>query len=429
MKELIKTFTFTNKDRPDIELSDDTKIRVNTEDGRNPILQLKSSDDAFPTDTNISAKTAIYNPDAIKRWTMFEVRGTFPENTSARYRMDNGSRELYWNTGTSVWETATATDWNTEAEISANFVNFPFDNTSIRVIVNLLTTDPSVTPTISEIKMLGKFEYSTYQDVVETLLQKMHDTLRPVTLAQSEVLVDTDTFDLSLTEEYKLENEGYNIDDVIAIYDLTLDPGRRGNILDVYTPGSLKDDGETFNPGIVTSRRVIAAGSLVEFQIKYIPEVADHTDEDFYEVAVVPSINLETMEEARRKDGLSVKSSDRVVDFIRDNINQTAVQLSSPAQIDLRFGYAIFSDLSLDQKRIIEEMEAFLENCKLLKSKALDCEWGLEIVLRTKTENKGTNANLMKAIGVFDIRGIALWVEDAISVPLTTQLNMDFTTQ
>lgn len=428
IRDLIKTFLFDDEQREFVQFSDASKIRINTDDKRHPVLSLKAAAGLYSTDNDIYAITRSTTPKSIKQWLKFEVIGDFPVGTSVKVRVKNATRELFYNTIDNEWQTAAATNWNTPQEINQNLPTLPFDDKTISFIVNLKTTNEDQTPSISEIKLLGRFDLDVYQDVVETLLQKLHDVLRPVTDALVEVGATTSTLDL--LGAYKLENRGYNIVGVEAVYNVTDDPLEVTNIFQSYAPGPLNQDGETNQPGVITLTGSVDAGKILRLKLKYVPELADHTDEDFYEVGKVPSFIIETMEESDRRDGLSAEDSlNEVGDYIRDIDNATAVQVPSPAHIDLRFGYAVFTDLSMDQKRIAAEIESFLNQNKLLYSQALDEPWGIDGVVRIKTENKGYSGNLMKVTGSFDIRNIPLWVKLSKNVPLVTQVNADFTTQ
>jgi len=295
MKRIIKNFEFTDVERPDIFLSDVTKIRINAEDTLNSVLQLKAiSMGKFSLDTDIFARLPLTTPAAIKQWQKFEVIGTFPTGTSARFRLNNGTREIYWDGG--AWVTAGAADWSTEVEINDNLPTFPFDNRSFGVIINLLTTDETVTPEIKEVKVLGLFDYNIYKDVMVTLLRALFEKVRPTSTLLTDVVTTTSSFDLA-SDDYKLQNQGYNILDVTAIYNTTDDPLKITNLRTGYTPGAINQDEQTNAPGVATTSSPIAAGKEVEIVFQYVPEVAFHTDEDYFEVGKVPSIAIESMEE------------------------------------------------------------------------------------------------------------------------------------
>ncbi len=429
LKRLIKMLCFGADDRPNIVLSDPTKIRLNAEKIPGHI-QLNGGFldvDPFPLDTDLTVRSAFTTPNGIKQWTFFEVVRDEPVETTMQYRSDNGVREIYWDGA--AWVTAGATDWNTELEIQTNISTFPFDNNTISVLTNMFTTDDSITPNLQGINLLGVFEFEVYEDLIKSLLMKMFEDIRPCTDAVASVLTTTSSFNLG--GEYQLQNPGYNIVDVPRIYNKTDDPLEKNNLVDTYTPGALNQDGQSNAPGIVTTTVPIDAGKIFKMKIQYVPEIADYTDEDYFEVAHVPLVALETVEEIERRDGARVDSAAQSGTggiIIRDLTNMTAVQVLPPAQIDLRIGYAVFTDSNRDQKRLMEGMEKFFQSNKLLFSFAFDEPYGLSVIKRFDYEAKGVAANLRKATGTFDIRGVILYELPALDVPLIEQMNVEITT-
>lgn len=430
LKRLIKVFGFDEPDRVDTTLSDPAKIRMNTE-SVNGHAQLNGGFEdvsPFSLDTDLTIETRLTTPNGIKQWLFFEAVKNEPTGTTIRYRFNNGTREIYWDGGS--WVTATPTDWNTEIEIQTNLPTFPFDNNSISIITNMITTNDRVTPLLFEIRLLGWFEFEVYEDLMKSISMKMHDEIRPVTDAAASVLTDTSSFDF--TGDYKLQNSGYNIVDVTRIYNKSDDTLEKVNIADTYTPGSLNQDGKTSAPGVVTTTVPITTGKIVKFKIQYVPEIADYTDEDYFEVLKLPLIAFETVEEIIRRDGLRVNQYGLTTSSagwcIRDFTNMTAVQVLPPAQIDLRIGYAVFTDSSRDQKRLMDAMEKFFQSNRLIYSFAFDEPYTLDVIKRIDYESKGAIANLRKATGEFDIRAINLFELPAIDVPLVSIVNVDITT-
>jgi hypothetical protein len=423
MRKLIKYFTFSEYERELITLSDSDKIRLNTEDVLDMRIQLKEAEGSYSTDNDIHFKTWITNPKALKKISGFEIIGSQPEGTSLGVRISNGTDEFYYNTTANEWQVST-TEWNTETEIRANLSSYLLTTTQVGFIINLKTTDSTVTPTVNEIKFLGDFDIDILQDAWESLFQKIHDELRVVTDILVSIAEDTDEFDLGV--EYKLDNQGYNFTNAVAVYNKTDDPSELINLLDSYTPGAQNADGETNAPGKVKTSVVIPAGKIIRIKMEYVPEVADHTDEDYYEINKVPLIAIESVDEIKR-DALRIESN-MDGDFIRDIENGTAVQVQPSAHIDLRFEYAMFAKLSMDQKRLAEAFENFLSNNPLFKSLGLDHTYGLDPQYRFSSKNKGTSGNLLKATGYFDVRGITLYSKPSKIVPLVKRVNVEITT-
>lgn len=426
MKKLITGFIFNDAIRNQLVFSDVAKVRLNTEDKQDQRIQLKSISGEFPTDTDISVKTPLLTPGSIKKWLLIEVIGETPENTSIKYRLNNGTREIYHDGAN--WITAGATDWNTIDEINNNIETFIFDNLSFGLVVNLATTSKNTTPTINEIKILGLFDFNSFQDVIDTVLQNIHDSVRPVTEICTDVLTTTDTFDLS--GDYKIQTD-YNFTNGYAVYDTDDDPLMLNNLFNDYTPGIPNQDGETFGPGVLTTTSPITSGHNVVIKMEYVPEVAMHTDEDFYEVSKIPSINIESVTEVRRNDNLSndeLSAEDASKgDFVRDFQNNIAIQVQQPAQIDLRFDFIVICDLTLDVNQISEKMELFFQTNRFLKSLNFIQNYSLEVVNRFETKFKDQESNLVMFKGTFDVRNVPLWVKPDLTLNLVTNINLDIT--
>lgn len=438
MTKLIKTFEFRGPDRVSITFSDVAKIHINSNDTVDQQLQLKLQDRLdsaiarkYSLDTDLTVTTALTNPTALKGWLGFEARGTNPTGTTTKFRFDNGVRKIYWNG--SGWVTATLeAHFSTEAEIDANITTLPFtDSTRATGIeISMVTTDATVTPTITELKLLGEFDIDVLVDVITSLMSKLFDELRPRTEMVLRAASTTNSFDFS-TDDYKLKNQGYNITNVVSIYDRTVDPLKMNNLKDTYTPGALNRDGRTNADGTVTTTSPITSGNKIEFEIEYVPEISIKTEQDFYEVNKVPSFILERVEELDTNDGVTTFGSNDMGhrgDFIRDRINDTAIQIPTPSNINLQISFVIFTKLIKDQYNMTKAVEKFIRNQRLLTSLGLDEPYNLQTKLRMKTKNRGNRKELAAVEGSFLITNIPLFdIKPAVEdIDIVRRVKMDF---
>jgi len=449
IRKLIKNFTFEEPIRSDLVFSDTDKIRLNTEDLVNQKLQLKVASGQFPVastgpavNQDIHVRTPLFNPAGVQKWLKFEARVTedasnnfnTPVGTDVRFRVLTSDFatiptfvEYWWDGG--AWAVATSTDWNTETEISANIPTFPMvtvGNKGIGFVVNLRTIDPAITPEVKELKLLGQFEIEVLDSLVyDGVIRTLNKDFR-----SSSVLRRPGTGS-SIDLNSVLDNKGYNVTDIRSVYDLVNDPLKLTNLFDSYALGSLRKDGFTHDPGIITLNSVLPSGAVYEVTFEYVPEVYVRQGQDFFEVPTFPSIIFENIQILDRP-GFTLKNTNSVIDFIRDKDAGNAVVQRSPRQNTIRFEWAVFTNSQLDQMRLVNDINQFWANNKFIREFNLDCLYGIEIFVELSTSRNqkasdDTDTNV--ATGSFDVLGVLFFDKPALDEPLVDEGKLNVAVQ
>ena len=409
--------------------SDPSKIRLNAEDSRIPRIELKAdSSGLYSTDPNLFVETPLVTPNSLLRWLKFEalkIGDELPSGTTIGFKVKTPSGNYFWNG--SAWVSAGASDWMSEPDFNLNFPSFSISivgSRSIGVILNLRTTNPKVTPQITALKLLGEFDVDFLDDIIyESFIRKLNTEFR----STSKIVFPMAQTSISVDLKAMLENKSYNITGIRSVFNLSDDPIRAINLLDSYAPGILKQDGFTFEPGIVQLQSSQAAGKLIEITFEYVPEIIVNTGQDYFEPAAFPSLVIEEIESIDRFGFTAQDSVSHGKDLIRDIPTLSAVLQFSPEVKTLRVNYAVFTNLQLDQMRLSQDISSFFCANHSLRSHGLDTEYDLDVGdkinnsrTKTKREAEGsqdsTDTNI--ATGSVDILAVKFFHKPSIDVPL-----------
>lgn len=435
IQRLIRNFIFDEKIRSELVFSDSAKIRLNTEDKINPRIQLKKNSlKEFSLDADIFVETPIITPNAVQKWLKFEARVTedkdtkgIPVGTSLGFKIKTIAGNRYWNGST--WAVAGLSDWSTEADVNDNFDTFPIaavGDKGIGVVINLVTTDKTKTPEVRETKLLGQFDIDVLDDLVyDGIIRKLNSDFRSSSVLRFPTTGPISSIDLVTV----LENKGYNITEIRAVYNLTDDPLKLVNLFSSYAPGALRQDGFTNDPGTITFTGSIPDNKIVSVQFEYVPEFYIRTGQDFFEIPTFPSVVFENIVSV--VDRFTVRDTNSIgQDFIREKSSNSAVLQRGARQQTIRFEYAIFTNRQLDQMRLIDDINAFWAREKTIKSFGLDCEYNINIVEQVNTTRNQASADdtdTNVAQGSFDVLGVLFHDKPATDEALVGdgQLNID----
>ena len=425
LKDLIINYVFNEDIRKGITLSDPTKVRLNAEVEQLPVIQLKLEGKGFSTDDDLFVETPFLEPNAVKKWLKFEAvvvedpeTYNVPVGTSLGFKIKTPSDNFYYDGAN--WVVAGLSDWNTEAEVNDNINSFSIEaagSRNIAFIVNLKTTDATITPKVKQLKVLGIFDIELFDDLIyDGVIRKLNKDFRSSSILRISTSGSITSQDLNTV----LENNGYNITGIRAVYNLTDDPGRFTNLFDSYTLGPLKQDGFTNEPGTVFFTSAIPGGKIVDIIFEYVPEIFVKVGQDYHEVSVFPSIVFERIQTFKRK-GFTIKDTACFgQEFIRDIPNITAVQIQSPRQSTVRFDYAIFGNKNMDITRLVDDMNAFLANNKQLQAYGLGNKYDTDIVQEViiNSNNGIGDTDTKVASGTFDVLRVLFYDKAAKVVPL-----------
>ncbi|PIS11122.1 MAG: hypothetical protein COT73_05655 [Bdellovibrio sp. CG10_big_fil_rev_8_21_14_0_10_47_8] len=435
INRLIKNFIFNESIRSHLVISDPSKIRLNSENPVSPTIELSSEGGQFSTDTDLFIETPLTMPNGVQKWLKFEAikpNDEAPPNTFIRFKVKTTGGNYFWNG--SDWAIAGASDWMTESELNANFDSFPIalvGNRSIGFVVNLQTSDPLVTPKLSALKFLGEFDVDFLEDIVyDGIVRKLNTEFR----STSQIVFPTSSPLTSVDLNAIFENKGYNITGIRKVINLTDDPLKLQNLFDSYAQGPLRQDGFTFDPGVVTLNSSVGSGKVLEITFEYVPEVVVNTHQDFFEIPTLPSLVIEAIDEIELFGFTAQETNAQGRDLIRDIPNLTGVLQLGPEQKTLRVDYAVFTNLQLDQLRLSQDLAEFLSRDLRVKSFALDRDYDLRVVkkldtsrTKTKREAEGNkdSSDTNVATGTFDILGVLFFNKPSKDVPLVGEVIRD----
>ncbi|MEZ4871285.1 MAG: hypothetical protein R2827_03360 [Bdellovibrionales bacterium] len=436
INRLIKNFIFDETIRKQLIFSDATKIRLNTEDPAQTTIELASNGDQFPIDPDLYIETPLTTPNGVQRWLRFEAvkpSDDLPDNTFVRFKVKTTAGNYFWN-GIG-WASAGLSDWMSESDLNEHFDSFPIatvGNRSIGFVINLQTTDASVTPKVSILKFLGEFDVDFLEDIIyDGIVRKLNTEFR----STSQVIFPNDSTVSTIDLNSVLENKGYNITGVRKVINLTDDPLKLSNLFDSYTPGPMRQDGFTFDPGTVSLSSSVDSGKFIEVTFEYVPEVVINTQQDYFEIPTFPSLVIEAIDELEPFGFTAQETNAQGRDLIRDLPNINGVLQYGPEQKTLRVDYAVFTNLQLDQLRLCQDLSEFFTKDLRVKSYALDRDYDLRVVKkldtsRTKTKREadgdkdGTDTNV--ATGTFDVLGVLFFNKPSKDVPLVGEVIREF---
>ena len=369
IRSFIKLFTWTEEDRGRVVLGTDTRLNPVTHRAQLGTYGVN----AFPTADDLYVKSWVSNPRAVKQWQGFEATVIHKniedvQVTSVNYRLSDGTDQYWWNG--SSWEVNTSS-WNTEEEVAANISQFPVIARKIQVVVNLKTTDPTVTPELVEIKVLyGALLDSEVEDMVlRSLIPALRSYVHPVTRVPLAKAGSNNTIDLN---DYKTDAD-FRFVGVDAVFNDTDDPQHDTDLYESHTvrstPGVPWTDGTV---DVITLNALVDDGKRVWLRMLYEPVVAIETSRDWYELEHIPSLIIESITyEARKLPG---------EDYVGNKGDGTAVIVPAPLQGRLSLGLRGVAGLLVDHNRLADKVKRFFGDNPTLASTGLDESYRLWLV-------------------------------------------------
>ncbi len=370
MKKMIKRWDFLEEERRRIVLSNGVRLDPGN------FLELSENDAGFLTTANLSAKTWLSTPRSAKRYIGFESNHVAPKDedlvqvTSVGFRLSrNGTEQLFWNG--SAWVAASAGQWNTEAQVSANISSLTLSAThrGLQVIVNLLTTDPELSPRVYYVKALYDSDVEWMEDiVVRTFKAALEANVRPIGEA---VVKASGAATVTLTLE-----ASYTVTDIDTVYNLTDDPETLTNIFLSYNPTTK----------VVTMTATQGAGENILIRFKYKPEVQLMPSQDAVEIAKTPAIAIG---DVRAVKVLQIGICESVI----DKVSGQGWRLTGGEQVDIEVPLQILTSKEKDSVRMSDEIRSFFKRTPLLTT------YGTDEKLRVHIWDEHTANNSPNAAG------------------------------
>lgn len=402
-KTLVKCFTWKNSERDIVTLG--TGTRLDPVDHKAKLAA--DLDGLFSTAADLFVKSRLTTPLSVRRWTGFQAKIIHfgdPDNptvqvTGAQFRLDDGTDERYWDGG--AWAVAGASDWNTEQEIVDNITSWDVATLgrSMRVVVNLSTSDARFTPELCVVNMLYEAQIEFQEDIIfRSLVPSLRNTVRPIGRTVFLAPATGTVFNLEAVEI----DTPYNFVDVDSVYDGTNDPDKLTDLFLSYNPGT-KD---------VTLSSPITAGDQVWINFIYEPEVAVSTSQDFNEGEKVPQLVITEIE----FNGKELQQDDSVA----DKAAKTTTVVPAPVQGDMLFTLEAITDKELDKQRLIEEVARYMYNNPILTSTGLDEDYRLWMLSEFEDVTIINQKELKSAEATFAIRNFRMWLKDPFQENIAT---------
>ena len=316
----------------------------------------------YSTDDNIWFRTWTTTPKSLRKLLMIQVIDSTPTDTFTQVRLFDGTDHYWWN-GV-AWVVAGVGDWNDEGTINANIETFTIvPNREFGVVVNLVTTNKYVTPRVSEIRVLMEIRIDYLEDLIfRSLIPAMKAGIRPVANYDLPPYnTDQATIDLN---DYELDT-AFNIVDVDAVFNFSADSELLTNILSSYDPVTK----------IIALTTPIPSGERPFIVFRYEPEIAYTTQQDYTEVAKVPSIVLQRLEVP-----IATSYNHAARESVVDKGTGNAVLVHEPWRATLEFRIHVFTDRAVDEMRLMSGVMKFFDDNKRIRSVGLDEYFRMQII-------------------------------------------------
>ena len=271
-----KELTFTESDRGSLTFSDTDKIRLDS--ATRKLVLKKNVKGKYPTDADIFATYAAINPESLKAWVGFHSDPRVqPTGASVGFKLNDGTDDRYWDGG--AWAVAGASDWNTEAEIAANFATFPPASETLSVVINLVTTDKTVTPSIDAICLMLDCEFDYLKSIIgDSLVPSLREFFDDLVIDYA--FGSSGSTKLSL---YDLETP-FNVVSVLEAYDHTADPEHKTDLFSSYDTADR----------VITLTSAVTYGDPIWFRMKIEPEImVSWGSQDYLEIDKIPAVVID----------------------------------------------------------------------------------------------------------------------------------------
>lgn len=280
---LLKRLSFGEEDRAAVVFSDPTRVRL---DGRSRGAKLKLGGSGYPTDPDLWVRSAPMRPQAVLRWTGFQVEASLPAGTGLGFRLHDGVATWSWSAG--EWRTP-ATVWNTEAEVADHLA--AWDATTRRqlaLVCNLTTEDPRVTPELLGLRLICELDLpGVLEDVIYRTVVRALGSVRS-TAEFSAVSDGTGTVAFGAVVD--AARVRFQLTGIEAVHNVDADPGKTTNLLAGW-------DAEERE---ISLSAAPAAGAKLAIRVQYAPSVVFHaTDPDWIEVEPAAAILITGLRPAR----------------------------------------------------------------------------------------------------------------------------------
>jgi hypothetical protein len=400
-----KIFEFDEDERWRLSFSS-SKIRLSVEDRAVTLKRVEpgflgyfGSDPVYPTDEDLCVKTWVTTPQALTAWVAFDAWAYAPPGTSIGFRLSpDGAVQKYWDgsawvdahDGHLVGTTWVEGEWSTLQEVNDHISAFPVAQKAVQVIVNLRTTDPTVTPVVHGVGVLYEAFLNQYYDLIYDSLLAYVESICPSKEWVFRLVDDSAYIDLKAGTEYNVGT--FNVVDVAKVFDQTNDPGHATNVKGSYDATTKR----------LTFASTILAGTEVWVQFSYQPTTAVITEQDFGTAAIpaVAIVGIDELRGARLPAGV----------WFKNRAAGTAVNVRSPYRTTLRLTMRIVADRQRDVSAILQLLQEKLSQEPLLTAVGTDEQYSMQIQ-KGMSDFGGPNlSDLVYKNFIIDILDVNYWV-------------------
>jgi hypothetical protein len=344
-----KCFSFDETQRRNL-----TFAGVRLDPTRNRLELAPVASGLFPTELDLYAKTRVTTPGACRKWASFMVlskthrdfRGA--QVTDVRFRLNDGTTERYWNQGAQAWIPASPNNWNTEQEVADNIASWPVQ--SLGVVVNLSTTNPKVTPYVTEIRLLFETDLVALEDyVIRSFVADLKEQLRPISILAIDSTGQT-SIDLN-----KMLQAPYDVVGVDALYNNTSDPVHMAPVT-----------GWTYDA--TTKLLLIPAqptGHRLEVRFAWRPHVVLMQSQDYTEIAKIPVVIVDETEVMNTRQI-------RERPYVMNKATGDGFMFTDGLQGDIQVPLLLIAPSSRDLHVFGEELSRYFANTDLLRVRGQD---------------------------------------------------------
>lgn len=388
-RKMIKSFLFEESERR--HMADlNSGVRLNPKANRLEITPVGTG--YYPTTLDLHARTRLTTPNAVRKWAGFfaiienkKVSGSVV--TDVRFRLNNGTNDLYWNSGANDWVVASPNNWNTEQEVADHIESF--SGQSIQVVINLSTQNEGYTPCVYEVRILYETDLIFLEDyVVRSFKEDLLENVRPIskhTFASSgETSV---TLDLQIP---------YDIIDVDSVYNDTTDPNHLSPLTGVSFNASTK----------VVTFPAQTSGNLVTIRFLWRPYVVLTRSQDYTEIAKIPVILI---------DDTSLEN-ERIVrnrPFVINKGTGDGFVFEEAFQADIRMPLAIITAKKRDLHVLADELGRYFSNNNFLRSRGQDEEYPYRVEEVFNDQTIATQKEVFTGRLIVHIGNAVFYKEDA----------------
>jgi len=356
----------------------------------------------YSIDADLYVATWITNPTAIRQWAGFSfdpLEGNQPANTTVRFKLNDGTNDRYW--GGASWDVAGASNWNTEADIAANIATFPVIDQKIGIIVNLQTTDPKVTPSVTAVDVLMSCEIDyLYSLVGDALISSLESSFQP--MADFAVRADGGT-KVSLKD---METP-FEVTDVPEAYDHDTDPSHLTNLALAYDATAK----------VLTLTSAVDRGTVVWFRFAFQARIyLNWPSQDYLEVEKLPAVVVDSFEISGNE--IWAEAS------VRDMPNFQATLRRFPFRLKLEFDIVLLAEKNRTLLVMMDLALKHVADNPLLHWPAVDENVSMRIVTEGLFRPRPNLDDIHSTRYTLLIENVHLWLRTEEVKPLVQRFNL-----